>query len=329
MMALFTNSRRRILRAIVFGGAAALLLPAVAWSQPAQPACPLPAPPSQEAIDAASKQPADRGFLWRIEKDGRASWLYGTMHVGKPAWFFPDARVRGALRDSDTIALELDTSDPTTMAVFGEVSDAAVVARMSTPERQRRLDDQVTAACLPAGSLAKLRPTLQVMALAGLAARQDGLYEQWGSEQFLSAYARSNNKPLVALESARGQLAALLGDDEAEEIAQLDEALDQLESGDARAQSLELAKVWARSDWARLSSYRAWCDCVKTPADERALRRLLDERNPGMAAGIEALHARGQRVFAAVGALHMVGAQGLPALLAARGFTVTRVLPSP
>jgi hypothetical protein len=55
------------------------------------------------------------------------------------------------------------------------------------------------------------------------------------------------------------------------------------------------------------------------------LRRLNDERNPNLAARIDALHARGQRVFAAVGALHMTGPRALPALLAQRGYRVERV----
>jgi uncharacterized protein len=44
-----------------------------------------------------------------------------------------------------------------------------------------------------------------------------------------------------------------------------------------------------------------------------------------LADSIAALHRGGERVFAAVGALHMFGPQGLPALLAARGFEVERV----
>ena len=59
------------------------------------------------------------------------------------------------------------------------------------------------------------------------------------------------------------------------------------------------------------------------------LARLNDARNPAMAERIAALHGEGRRVFAAVGALHMTGAQGLPRLLRERGFTVERVVFAP
>ena len=52
---------------------------------------------------------------------------------------------------------------------------------------------------------------------------------------------------------------------------------------------------------------------------------MLDARNPGMAAGIAALHESGQKVFAAVGSLHMIGPSGLPALMAHRGYRVEQI----
>ena len=55
------------------------------------------------------------------------------------------------------------------------------------------------------------------------------------------------------------------------------------------------------------------------------MQRLNDDRNSGLADGIDALHRDGRKVFAAVGALHMTGAKALPALLAQRGFTVQRL----
>jgi uncharacterized protein YbaP (TraB family) len=297
-----------------------------------KPFCPPPAAMpdlSAEAMRRAMQQAVDRGLLWRIEKDGRTSWLYGTMHLGKAEWMVPGPRVLRALMQSDTLALELDLLDPATLAVFTAPADAAASARVLTPERQRRLDRQAAAACLPQGALARLRPILQVTTLSMLAARSEGLYGDYGSEAFLAGLARARGKPIVALETAADQLKMLSGDSEAEEGEQIDQALDELESGRTGALAGELAQAWARNDWPRLDRYTQWCDCARTPADRRALKRLLDDRNPGLADGIARLHARGQRVFGAVGALHMVGPTGLPALLAARGFRVTAVVPGP
>jgi uncharacterized protein len=85
-----------------------------------------------------------------------------------------------------------------------------------------------------------------------------------------------------------------------------------------------LVRAWESRDLNDLEAYADWCDCLNTPTEREAFNRLVDGRNPGMVDAIERLHAR-MSVFAAVGALHVVGPQGLPALLRARGFTVTRV----
>ncbi|WP_256856742.1 TraB/GumN family protein [Variovorax sp. KK3] len=290
-------------------------------------ACP-PAAPAPDLSQSALAASVDRGLLWRIDKDGRSSWLYGTLHLGKVDWALPGPRVRRALLDSDTLAMELDLQDPATVAAFAERADPALSERLLTPERRRRLARQAAEACLPESALAGLRPILQVTTLSLLAARTEGLYGDFGSELFLSGLARAHNKRVVALESAATQLKMLAGDSEAEEAEHVDQALDELESGRAVVLASELAGAWARSDWNRLGSYNRWCECVRTPAERRAMRRLLDERNPGLADGIARLHGSGQRVFGAVGALHMVGPRGLPALMAARGFRVTAVLPA-
>jgi uncharacterized protein YbaP (TraB family) len=205
-------------------------------------------------------------------------------------------------------------------------ADPELLARMLSGERARRLERQNSEACVPPGTLSKLQPILQVTALAGLSGRADGLYPEFGVDETLAVSARNSSKPIVALENAAEQIRVLTGESEAEETEQVDAALDELESGKLRGQLKELADVWARSDAAKLASYPEWCDCLKTPAEQRLMKRLLDDRNPNLADGIERLHAGGKGVFAAVGALHMIGPQGLPTLMAARGFTVTPVL---
>ncbi|WP_307867260.1 TraB/GumN family protein [Variovorax sp. E3] len=289
-------------------------------------ACPPSAIASLEKPGIGLRNGVDRGMLWRIERDGRTSWLYGTLHVGRGDWVRPGPTIQKALTQSDTLALELDSRDEATARTMGQPADPALVARVLSGERARRLERQNAEACVPPGTTSKLQPILQVTALAGLAGRADGLYPEFGVDETLAVSARNSSKPIVALENAADQLKVLTGESEDEEGQQIDAALDELESGKLRGQLKELAEVWARSDAAKLTRYADWCNCLNTPSEQRLMKRLLDDRNPGLADGIERLHAGGKGVFAAVGALHMIGPQGLPTLMAARGFTVTPVL---
>jgi uncharacterized protein YbaP (TraB family) len=68
--------------------------------------------PTPEQIQVARRDARDRGFLWRISKHGRSSYLYGTLHVGKLDWAFPGPRLVDALRHTDTLAVEIDLTDP-------------------------------------------------------------------------------------------------------------------------------------------------------------------------------------------------------------------------
>jgi uncharacterized protein len=69
-----------------------------------------------------------------------------------------------------------------------------------------------------------------------------------------------------------------------------------------------------------LQRYAEWCECLNLEAERREWRRTVDDRNLGLADTVIAILDSGQTVFAAVGRVHMVGATGLPALLAKRGY---------
>lgn len=284
--------------------------------------CPPPAPtPSAAQLAAAARQ--DRGVLWRVERDGRVSHLYGTLHVGKAEWMQPGPAVRAALAASDVVALEIDPADP----ALSQLSDPADAAPLP-PALQARLARATAAACLPEGALAALPPALQGLVLTLMEARWLGLDPALAQEQVLAHQARAAGRPLVALETVALQKQVLVPADPADAETALAGTLDEIESGRGRAVLERLATAWAAGDLATLERYEEWCGCVDSADDRAALRTLNDERNPAMAARIEALHREGRRVFAAVGALHMTGPQGLPKLLAERGFAVQRVGPT-
>lgn len=283
----------------------------------AQPSCPPPLPAA-----AAGAAAPDRGLLWRVTRDGHSSWLFGTLHVGKPAWARFGPRLSAALQASDVLALEIDPADPALAEALTENG-----AQPELPEAlQQRLAQAYARECVSAGALAALHPVLQATTLTVLDARWLGLDAGYAQEQLLAGDARARGRRVVSLETAAQQKSALVPTDPAEAQAVLEQTLGQLEDTSGRRVLARLAQAWEHGDLAALEDYESWCDCASTD-DERALmRRLNDERNPALADGIAALHGQGWRVLAAVGALHMTGPQALPRLLAQRGFKVERVV---
>jgi uncharacterized protein YbaP (TraB family) len=277
--------------------------------------CPPPLP-----AQAATAPQADRGLLWRVSRDGRTGWLYGTLHVGKPGWQRLGPRVAWALRNSDVLALEIDPNDPALMAALAELRATALPEPL-----QARLTQAYERACVAPESLASLHPVLQATTLTVLEARWLGMDPAYAMEQVLAAQARGQGRRVVSLETAAQQKAALVPDDPAEALSSLDQSLAQLEDGSGRRVLQHMAQAWEGGDLAALEDFDRWCECVATEADRAFMRKLNDERNGPLAARIEAQHRKGLRVFAAVGALHMTGPQSLPKLLTQRGFKVERV----
>lgn len=310
-----------LLRFLGLCGLVALVVTRPAHAQAAD--CPPPVTaPSAEQMTTALQQARDRGLLWRIERDGRRSYLYGTIHVARLAWAYPGPQLRRALGEVGTLALELDVSDPGLPAQLRELTrrdDAPL-----PPALAERLAREVARACAPPGLLAALPPLMQAASLATLAGRRDGLEPAYGIDAVLSGFGHAAGKRVVALETLASQIAALQGEGAEDRARFIEQTLDMLASGEARPMVRRLAESWAAGDLAGLERYPQWCRCMDSEADRLLMRRLLDERNLVMAQRIEALHRDGG-VLAAVGTLHLIGPQGLPALMAKQGFRVERV----
>ena len=285
---------------------------------------PAPQQPTPQQLQSAQRDARDRGFLWRITKQGRSSYLFGTLHVGKLPWIFAGPQLQRAIAGTDTLALEIDITDPEML----RSPPAAATAPLTMPDAMRaRLTRQVEAACLPEHALDHLNPLMQAVTLTVLSARWEGLDANYAQEIVLATTARIQQRPIVALESVQSQMAVLLPSDPDEARRLLDQALEQLERGRTRPLLRRLSDAWADGRLRELEDYEAWCECADSAEDRAFWRRLNDDRNAPMAARIDALHGEGKRVLVAVGALHMTGERGLPKLMAARGYRVERLVP--
>ena len=285
---------------------------------------PNPEQPSPEQVQQALKTATDRGALWKLTKDGRSSYLYGTLHLGKFEWLFPGPKLSQALRETQVLAVELDVTDPAFAAALQRVQAEAKPLPLSDADR-RRLEAQAEAACLPPGALSNFHPVMQAITYLSLAGRRDGLQPSFGQEMGLIGAAKQLKRPVVALETAERQFAVLLPADEKAQRHLFNSTLDSLEKGEAPAQLKRLAGHWLKGNLEALATLEQLCECKPSAEDLAFHKAVNDDRNGELAAGIDAEHAKGKPLLAAVGLLHMTGPQALPKLLAVRGFQVERL----
>jgi uncharacterized protein YbaP (TraB family) len=291
----------------------------------AKDACPPVAQaPTQAQLVEGMQNAKDRGALWRITKDGRASYLFGTVHMGEMAWAFPGPKLLQALRETQVLAVEVDITDPSTQADMAAAMQRAGKVELSARD-QARLDALADTACIPRGALASLHPIMQGITHVVLAGRSIGLDSAWGQEPTLIGFARAQQRPVVSLESIGSQMAVLLPADPAKARKSFDRLLDDLEKGSSAAELGRMGRAWEQGDLDVIGSLEKLCACAPTDDQRQAMRALNDERNPGLADRIAQEHAKGKPLLAAVGVLHMTGSEALPPLLIARGFAVERI----
>jgi uncharacterized protein len=305
---------------------AALMFGSTAFAQQEAQACPAPpAAPTQEVIKELAKNAKDRGLLWKIEKDGRTSYLYGTIHINTLDWMMLGAKTATALRDSDVLAVEIDVLDPKVQGVMKDLSKLGI-KNVELPEKQKlRIAAVAKKVCAPVEVLATMHPTLQFATLALLDARFSKLEMAYGSEVVLIQTAQALKKPVESLETAELQMRTLTSGEPEEIISNIESGLAAFERGSGRKIMERIHRLWGDSNLVEFEKYEEWCECLRTSAERKFENRINADRNLGMAASIDKLHRDGKKVFTAVGSLHMIGPKGIPALMKNMGYKVERV----
>ena len=305
---------------------AGLLLPLTSIAQQDSPSCPPPpAALTSEKIESLMKSSTDRGFLWKIEKDGKTAHLYGTIHVNKLDWMLPGPTLRNVIRASEVFAFELDVLDPKIQSQMADPANFGI-KNFALPEPlKKRIEALGRKVCAPDGAFAKMHPMIQIITLSLLDARFDGAEAAYGSEVIIGSLVKAGGKSIVGLETVAQQMHMLLDGKPAELTEMIADGLASFDSGNGRVATNRLLDAWSTGNLNDLAQYEKWCDCANSKLDRAFFKRVNDDRNSGLANGIDKLIRQGKPVFAAVGSLHMTGPKALPKLLADMGYKVERV----
>ena len=306
---------------------ACALIPCAGWSQTPCPP-PLNAGPAEMQRLAHTTQP-DRGFLWEVTRDGRRSYLYGTVHVARLAWDFPGPVVRKALLDSRVLAVELDPTDPHLLARLTAAQGVAAPSNEAAdPARSAAIEAgfarEFTRACVDAARLQYMAANMKLAALTALSARDRGLYPQTSIDTALVGFMRATGKRVLELETPEEQGRALEQSDGGGS-ASVERALARLDSGETRRELLKLTHTWAVSDATALHAYTSSPGYL---SDRAARAAVFADRDRLLAQRIDDTFQKEDGVFAAIGMLHTTNDGNVVERLQHMGYTVRALVPA-
>jgi uncharacterized protein YbaP (TraB family) len=267
-----------------------------------------------------SPEPA-RAALWRVDgPNGQHGWLFGTIHsLARPAlWRTPP--VAQALAQSDEIVVEVGNLDDKG-AMAREFQ--ALAAAQGMPPLTQRVEpkfQQPLLALLKRGGyeddgFSQMDTWAAALTLARVG--EGSLDSDYGIDRAIIRGA--GGKPVVEIEGAHEQLENFdrMPETEQRDLLQLVIA----DAGSNETKSGSLAEAWRKGDMTTIEreTHRGLL------SDPELRQALYSGRNHTWEAKISGMLASGHHPFVAVGAAHMAGTEGLPSLLAGRGYTVTRV----
>ena len=271
------------------------------------------------ACGKATPTGSSHPLFWSVEKDGKATYLLGTMHVGVDAVSKLPPEVWRKLDAAPVFAMETDPADPAMQTLAAPSTGATLHAQLGD-DYWKKLETELTPET--AARLDHAKPMIAAVTLS-----VKGMPETEPMDGALEAVAVREKKEIVFLEPAAKQLAIL---DKWLDIRTIKDLLDH--PGQAAAHGSELLAAYLEGDLVKMitlaESERATAKAAGfTDAEyDQEMAELLYDRNASWIDAIEKLHTRGDG-FVAVGALHLIGERSVLDLLAHRGYAVTRVEP--
>jgi hypothetical protein len=258
-------------------------------------------------------------LFWEISGNGltKPSYLYGTMHSFDSRVFRFTKQLDPFIKKCDVFALELDldVSSLTGMAQYimlgGDTTLAMLIDSVHLDKLNRFMADSLG---VPLAFLMKVKPFFIMGIMMEEGTEKD---EETFLDDHLSQMAKKHKKKVIGLETMEEQAQAIDGIPLSEQTKMLLDAVDSALVGASGGEMDDMVAVYEKANLDSL--YELY---KKEDLSNEFNASLITRRNHRMADRF-ATYADGKHsIFAAVGALHLPGKEGVIELLRAKGYTV-------
>ena len=259
-------------------------------------------------------------FLWQVEKGETTVFLLGSIHALKEDAYPLPAVIEEAFDRSEIAVFEVDLEEMTSAAVkmlsAGTLEEGKTLEQVVGAEIWSDVEQRVQESGLPPAVVSRMKPWMAALTLTALELMRAGYTQTAGLDSYFFERAKSADKERIALETVDFQVSlfADLPPDKSREF--LDYTLRDLDTVIPMLD--ELAAQWRGGE----------IEPVEQLLTEGFLefpdlyRKIVTDRNRSWLGPIEELLAGGKDAMVVVGSLHLVGDEGLVALLRDRGYRV-------
>lgn len=283
-------------------------------------------------LASAALAVADNGHpltLWQVNGAHNNIYLLGSIHMLRATDHpIPDA-IYEAYADAEVVIMELDMDDlderegETLFAELGLIDDGRTLRDLMGAERYAEAELLADSLQIPLAQLANAEPWYAAISIEVMMLMRSGFDPAYGLEARLAELAARDQKEIRGLETIREQLQLL---DTLSPEAQRDMLMQTLaESADIAGLMDELVDAWRHGDFEFLEQ-----NLLDDMQGQTELHQaLVVNRNVNWVGQIQRLLDDEDDYLIVVGALHLVGEDGVPAMLVESGLDVRQLSQPP
>ncbi len=288
----------------------------------------LGAAPITSSRDILARLPDDPHplFLWRYPAGDATVYLAGSIHILKPGLYPLPRQLQQAFDHAEVLVVEVDLNayTPQTLqfktAQYGLLPEGQTLPDVLPAETLTTLNTLGDEYGLPVTQMARYKSAFITQQLALLALMSVGYDPEQSVERFFTQQA--GNKTIEQLETLDFQFDLLFNQPLDLQRQMTVDTLDQI--GDFEPLTADLVTAWlAGDDQAFEQAFDA--QSGTSEASQAFMRKLMDDRNVGMADKIAGYLESGRSYFVLAGAAHYVGPNSIIRELERRGIRGERI----
>jgi hypothetical protein len=283
-------------------------------------------PPSQELPVTASPPPVSLAHahpaLWKVIGKRGTLYLFGSLHLLPTNVDWHSREIVRAIDSADVFVFETPEDQAMLQKVQALIADRGTLPKgqslraMLPPADQAEYDADLAALKIPPAAVDGKRPWLVALLMDVTQVMNDDASPDAGVDIVLMKEAIARHKPMRYFETLDQQIALIVPDDPQVELEEFEAGLK--EAHTEKDDYPDFVTAWSTGDVDKIDALMNG-ELSHYPGARKA---ILDDRNRAWVGQIEKMLDEDGTFFVTVGAGHLVGPAGVPALLKGDGYTV-------